>query len=255
MIFELPQTCGTRISKMTVVAFGHKMQAKITHESTKLAPTLLKNFQCHGICTYWNAKSIKCVTVTGPYWIDRNRTVFKPARIFRSLKQGLLVVLHLRPFPIVHWQLYLNITLIGICRHPRGQICTNLIIASAASSHSTFSPTIIPLIATTATAIPTRFLLCFHLPMRSHATCSPKRKPSSRRRLPPQPVSCIDIPLSSWSTIKIFDTQVLMVLQRSTKELTITLEMVRKLLRRFRRRLRFTNDTSATIALHTMFIP
>jgi len=27
------------------VAFGHKMQAKILHESTKLAPTLLKFFE------------------------------------------------------------------------------------------------------------------------------------------------------------------------------------------------------------------
>jgi hypothetical protein len=30
--------------------FGHKMQAKITHESTKSVPNLPKNFQCHGIC-------------------------------------------------------------------------------------------------------------------------------------------------------------------------------------------------------------
>jgi hypothetical protein len=44
------------------------MQAKITHESTKLVPNLPKQ---NGVMAfagaYQNAKSIKHVTVTGPY--------------------------------------------------------------------------------------------------------------------------------------------------------------------------------------------
>jgi hypothetical protein len=51
-----------------LAAFGHKMCAKIKHESAKSVSILLKFFcvmASEG--TYQNAESIKCVTVTGPY--------------------------------------------------------------------------------------------------------------------------------------------------------------------------------------------
>jgi len=53
-------------------AFGHKMQAKFTHESNQLL--ICRNFfsVTASAGAYRNAESIKRVTVTGPYRIDRN---------------------------------------------------------------------------------------------------------------------------------------------------------------------------------------